>query len=170
MEHNAGPAVARELRHGCPDVWFPEVEAPDRRPTDAPQRATAAWDASVCARQDGAADAHPALLSLQPADGVGKWAGPARDVRERRASRHRLEHQAAPEVELASLEPYIPDAAPFGERSCAAPVVAEQMAEAQRVERSPIQPEALPRVEPPTETPLDASSERSLAQMQLATE
>ena len=145
----------------CPDVAL--------HPLDAHPSAKYAWDASACARQDGAADALPALHP-RPGVGAGRWAGQALDVRERRASRHRLERQAAPEVELASSEPYIPDAARFGERSCAVPVVAEQMAEAQPVERSPIQPVALPQVEPPTERPLDASSERSLAQMQLATE
>jgi len=168
-EHSAGPAFAQERPHGCPAAWFLEGEAPDRRPTDAPQRATAEWDASVCARQDGAAAALLALLSPQTADGVGRWAGQARDAQEQDASRRRLEPQAAPAAEPVAQEPYRPALARFAERSCGAPEVAAQTTEEQSVKRLPIQPEVLPQVEPASGARLDALVEQTLALMQLAT-
>ena len=125
MEHSAGPVAAPVLPHGCQDAWFREVVALDLHLTDARPRATDVWDASACARRDVAPDA--AVLRLQLADAVEKWAVRARAALGQSAWRRRSEPLAAPAAEPAALEPYTPDADRFAERSCAAAREEEQM-------------------------------------------
>ena len=64
-------------------------------PADARPRATAAWDASACARQDAAADVARQELFPQPAVGAERSAGRVRDVRERDVTCRRWERRAA---------------------------------------------------------------------------
>jgi hypothetical protein len=83
------------------------------------------------ARRGEAADA-ARLQGPRPAwaDGVEKSAGRERDVPERRALHRQSELQAVPAAVLKLAAPALCTqvAARFGERSCAAPVVAEQLA------------------------------------------
>jgi hypothetical protein len=133
-------------RDGHQAASFPEVEAPDPRPADELPRATAAWDASACARRDaamGAADLRPQL-----AGGVERWAGLARDVPARDATCRRLEPRAAPAAKPPAEAPCRPVAARFAERSSAAPEVAEQPGAPQGqplAGRSPKPPAVFPR-------------------------
>ena len=119
MERSAGQAGAQALLDGSPDEPAPEAEAPDRPQSDARPLETAEWDASDAVRrasQPGAA-AHQA-----PEDAaVEKLAALAPDGRARGAVSPQPERQLATWAQpVWEAEPYIPVAAPFAARSCAA--------------------------------------------------
>jgi hypothetical protein len=128
----------RERLHGCLGAQLQGAEALAPRLTGALQPVTAAWDALAVAPRDAKVDAHSALLPQRVA-GAGKSAVQARDALELDALRRRLEPRAAPAAAPAALELCKPDVDPFAERSCAARLVAERMAGAQMVKRSPPQ-------------------------------
>jgi hypothetical protein len=105
---------------GFPDASFPEVEAPVLLRAGALLQAPTAWDASAFARRDAAADELHRELRRPSADAAEKLVGQARDVPALDALRRRSELRVAPAVGSIGSELYIPDAAQFVERSCAA--------------------------------------------------
>jgi hypothetical protein len=150
----------------------PEEEAPDLRPADALPRALAAWDAWGAAHPDEAVDAvHLPGLRLELADAAEKLAGQELDVPEQHASRHQSELQVvlAVAVETDALELCTQAAAQSVEQSCAAPVVAQQLAlpqqQAKAARSKPLEP--LARKMPEQQVVLlDAPEEHSRAWIQ----
>jgi hypothetical protein len=112
---------------GCQAASYLEEEAPDLRPADALPRALAAWDASVAAHPDAAADAaHLQGLHLEPADAAEKSVGQELGVPEQHASRRRSAPQVVPVVAVETDARALCTQAvvQFVEQSCAARAVA----------------------------------------------
>lgn len=118
-------------------------------------------------------------LRPQPADGAERLAvpapdGQAPDAQARDDSSRRWELRAAPAVAPASSELCTPVAARFVERSCGAPAAAKRPdapPEEPRAERSRIQPEVLPQMDPAPqeEAPRDVRAVQPRATPQPAT-
>jgi hypothetical protein len=113
------------------------VEAPDLRPAGAIPQATGAWDASVCARPDAAADVLHLELRSPPADDAERLVGRARDVRERHALHRQSELLAAPAAEQAAKAPCTRVLAQSAERSSLAPVAVAQLNAPESKQRAP---------------------------------
>jgi hypothetical protein len=129
------------------------VEAPDLHPADAHPQARSAWDASVCAHPDAAADEARLYLRhrRQREAGVEKLAGRERDVRAQDGKFRRLELQAAPAAELAAPALCKLDVARSVGRSCAELEEAEQpdaLKQEPRAEHSRKPPQSRLQAEP----------------------
>jgi hypothetical protein len=128
-----------------------EAEALDPRPADALPRATAAWDASACARQDAMVDAPHQEVRPPSADGAERLVAPVLAAQARDDSTPQWEPRAAPAVAPGAEELCTPAAARSAEQSSAAPVAAQQpdvLQLASLAERSRIPTEAFPQMEP----------------------